>query len=55
MLGCVLYEMLTLKKPFSGESLNGIINKILHAEIEPIPSGYNPHLFNIVKGLLEKN
>ena len=54
MLGCVLYELLTFKKPFQGESLNEIINNILHADIEPIPSGYDPIIFEIVKGLLEK-
>lgn len=42
MMGCVLYELLTLKKPFQGDSLNGIINKILHADIDPISNIYDP-------------
>lgn len=29
MLGCILYELCTLKRPFEGDSLNVVINKIV--------------------------
>jgi NIMA (never in mitosis gene a)-related kinase len=30
MVGCILYEMCTLKRPFEGDSLNVVINKIAY-------------------------
>lgn len=41
MLGCVLYEILTFKKPFQRESLNAIIQKILKEEPDDIPGFYD--------------
>jgi serine/threonine protein kinase len=42
-LGAVFYEMLTRRPPFEGDSLNEIMEKILHAE-PPLPSDVNPHV-----------
>lgn len=30
MVGCILYEMCTFKRPFEGDSLNIVINKIAY-------------------------
>jgi NIMA (never in mitosis gene a)-related kinase len=29
MLGCILYELCTLRRPFEGDSLNVVISKIV--------------------------
>jgi serine/threonine protein kinase len=41
--GAVFYEMLTRRTPFTGNSPNEIIEKILHAP-PPLPSKVNPHV-----------
>lgn len=57
-LGVVLFELLTGKRPFSGDSLTEVSYKIVH-EPAPVPSQLRPGLppaFNpIVLKLLEKN
>ena len=45
-LGCVLFEICTLKQAFSGESIKTIIDKISKGEYGPAPAAANiNHLF----------
>lgn len=54
-LGCVLYELCTLKKPFDSNCINGLIIKIISKNPEPIPNCYSKSLKELVKKLLRKN
>ena len=42
-LGAILYELLTRRNPFEGESITTVIYKIMHAELPPL-SDFNKHL-----------
>ena len=56
MVGCVLYEMMTLSKPFDGENLPMLMNNILTKDIKKVDeSVYSKHLCNLVYALLDKN
>ena len=45
-LGCVLFEICTLKQAFSGKSLRTILDKISRGEYGPAPAAANiAHLF----------
>ena len=45
-LGCVLFEICTLKQAFSGESIKTVIDKISRGEYGPAPAAANiAHLF----------
>ena len=55
MLGCLLYELCALHKPFEGESLHSVMNKILNQECDPLPEYYSEDLKSLVKIMLEKN
>lgn len=55
MLGCLLYELCTLEKPFTGENITIIINKILNEEPKPISIFYSPLIQKLVRILLYKN
>jgi serine/threonine protein kinase len=52
-LGCIFYELLTLKKPFNGNGMYSIINKINKGSynLKNIPDKYK----DIIKNLLNKN
>ncbi|CAG9333213.1 unnamed protein product [Blepharisma stoltei] len=54
-LGCVLYELCTLKHAFSADNLLGLVFKIVTERAEPIPSYYSPQLRSIVQNLLVKD
>jgi serine/threonine protein kinase len=56
MLGCLLYELCTLRRPFISESINALIDKIINSEPEEIVSSlYSDDLKLIIKSLLSKN
>ncbi len=55
MLGCLLYELCTLHKPFEGDSLHGVMTKILSQPYMPLPKNYSDTLGGLVKMMLEKN
>ena len=40
-LGCILYELCTLKHAFSGENLLGLVFKIVQEKHEPVPDFYS--------------
>jgi NIMA (never in mitosis gene a)-related kinase len=51
-LGCVLYEMCTLKPPFRAEDRKSLCMKICKGVYSAIPSHYSAELGNVVKELL---
>ena len=54
-LGCVLYEMITLKPPFRAENMEGLFHKVIKGQINKIPDRFSDDLFSIVKLLLQVN
>lgn len=57
MLGCVFYEMCTLARPFEGESLSQVVNKIIRDPYRPIDTNHfsEPIFDEILQMLLHKN
>lgn len=43
-LGCVLFELCTLKKAFAGDNLMALVMKIVDGNVEKIPSNYSSEL-----------
>jgi len=37
-LGCIVYELCTLKHAFAGENLLSLVYKIVRESVEPIPN-----------------
>ena len=52
-LGCVLYEMITLRPPFRAENMEGLYNKVIKGQYSNIPSRYSDDLSEIVRLLLQ--
>lgn len=55
MVGCVIYELCTLKKPFTGDNLLILMTNIVKEKVAPIPSNYSDDLKNIVMLLMTKD
>eukprot|EP00667_Euglena_gracilis_P005725 EG_transcript_5766 len=54
-LGCVLYEMCTKSKPFTGKSLGEVVAKISNPILPPLPSHYSADLQLLVSALLQED
>lgn len=52
-LGCVLYEMTTLKPPFRAEDMEGLYKKVLRGYYPRIPTHYSQDLSNVIRALLQ--
>ena len=52
-LGCVLYEMITLKPPFQAEDMNGLYRRVIKGHYQRIPKNYSVDLQYVVKQLLQ--
>jgi serine/threonine protein kinase len=55
MLGCLLYELCELRRPFVSESINALIDKIINTEPNAMMSSYTPELKKLISNLLIKN
>lgn len=53
-LGCILYELCTLKRPFDAKNLPSIVMKICHGDPKPVSSAYSINLRSLIACLLEK-
>ncbi|XP_037095796.1 serine/threonine-protein kinase Nek5 isoform X2 [Syngnathus acus] len=54
-LGCVLYELCTLKHPFEGNSLSQLVSKICRGRFNPVPARYSYDLRMLVAQLFKVN
>ena len=54
-LGCVLYEMMSLKHAFDASDMTSLVMKILRGEHLPIPQQFSQELRDLVRQLLNKN
>jgi len=54
-LGCVLYELTSLKHAFDAGSLNGLAGKIIKGAYPPLPAKYSRGLRDLVKAMLSLN
>ncbi|XP_053295748.1 serine/threonine-protein kinase Nek5 isoform X1 [Pleuronectes platessa] len=54
-LGCVLYELCTLRHPFEGSSLRQLVSKICRGRYSPVPSRYSYDLRLLVTQLFKVN
>jgi len=53
-LGCIIYELAVLKRPFDAKNLPSIVMKICHGDPKPVSSAYSIELRSLVACLLEK-
>ena len=51
-LGCVLYEMTTLKPPFRAQDMNGLYKRVCKGVYPKIPNKYSEDLAMIIRCLL---
>ena len=54
-LGCVTYEMLTLKPPFRAETMEGLYEKVTKGQFGRINPRYSDDIFEMIKYLLKVN
>ncbi|XP_040122938.1 serine/threonine-protein kinase Nek3 isoform X2 [Oryx dammah] len=54
-LGCILYELCTLKHPFQANSWKSLILKICQGSMNPLPSHYSYELQHLIKQIFKKN
>jgi NIMA (never in mitosis gene a)-related kinase len=55
-LGCILYEMICLRKPFDGANPASVITKIAKGKYDPLDTKLaNKEIINLVTLILEKN
>ena len=55
MLGCVLYEMLTLSQPFHGSTLPELMYNIVHKDVDDVPAVYSEELMKVLRAMLVKD
>jgi NIMA (never in mitosis gene a)-related kinase len=51
-LGCVIYEMVSLKPPFRADDMEGLYSKVLEGSFDPIPKVYSKDLADTLNLLL---
>ena len=51
-LGCVIYEMTTLKPPFRAANMNGLYKKIIKGAYPEIPKKYTKDLAEVISKML---
>ncbi|KAL3201806.1 hypothetical protein MRX96_042822 [Rhipicephalus microplus] len=53
-LGCILYELLTLRSPFEGNHVPSLVMKIIRGSYEPISDHYSAQVRNLLERMLQK-
>ena len=55
MIGCMMYELTSLNKPFDGKNLPDLITNIITKKHIPISDNYSKELRDLIDRLLEKD
>lgn len=53
-MGVILYELITLKKPFDGRSITEVFDQIKNKPLDPLPAGTSQDLQLVIKAILNK-
>lgn len=54
-LGVILYELITLKKPFDAEKMQQLFEKIIKESYQPLPEDTHSNLKMLISALLNKD
>lgn len=54
-LGCVVYEMATLKPPFRAEDMDGLYKKVIKGSYSKLGDNYSKQLSAVIKMMLQVN
>jgi len=54
-MGVIIYELITLKKPFDGDSIQMVFDKIINQPWDPLPDGTSSDLKLLIGALLNKD
>lgn len=54
-LGCVIYEMTTLKPPFRAEDMDGLYKKVIKGAYTKIGDNFSKQLSQVIKSMLQVN
>lgn len=54
-LGCILYEMISLRPPFRAENMEGLYNKVVKGQYSKLPEKFSSDLSDLIKFLLQVN
>ena len=54
-LGCVLYELTTLRHPFTGTNLAALARNISRAKYTPPPATFSPQLHSLISDMLSRD
>ncbi|XP_028399772.1 serine/threonine-protein kinase Nek1-like [Dendronephthya gigantea] len=54
-LGCLLYELCSLRPAFSAGNIVSLFYKIVSGNVEPIPSVYSQDITNLISQIMSKN
>jgi len=55
MLGCILHELCSLEKPFSGDNIPNVIHKIMQEKHASAPEHFTTLVHDLIDKLLEKD
>eukprot|EP00667_Euglena_gracilis_P005235 EG_transcript_5268 len=54
-LGCILYELTTLKHAFEGQNMKGLLQKIVRGNYPPVSPGYSVDLRTLIDSMLQRD
>jgi len=54
-LGCILYEMCSLKHAFEGRNMKGLVRAIMRGKVAALPRGFSPGVTELISACLHRD